>query len=105
MNETFLEEAGYTLIKAIKKGFRGDAKELLKAVVRGNGCAEEWTPEMEDAEDEEDEEEEEEEEAPEVDDGASIQVTTSFHDHRYLKLQVLGQNEGRRYIRKCVHHV
>ena len=73
MNETFLEEAGYTLVKAIKKGFRGDAKELLRAVVRGNGCAEEWTPEMEAEESEEEEEEEVEE--PEVDDGASIQVT------------------------------
>jgi len=71
VNESFLDEAGYTLIKAIKKGFRGDAKELLKAVVRGNGCAEEWTPEMDD--EEEDEEEEEEAEEPEVDDSASIQ--------------------------------
>jgi hypothetical protein len=72
VNESFLDEAGYTLIKAIKKGFRGDAKELLKAVVRGNGCAEEWTPEMDD--EEEDEEEEEEAEEPEVDDSTSIQV-------------------------------
>ena len=80
VNESFLDEAGYTLIKAIKKGFRGDAKELLKAVVRGNGCAEEWTPEMEDAEDEEEDEEEEEAEEPEVDDSASIQV---FHNSSF----------------------
>jgi len=37
VKDEFLETAGYTLDKGIKKGFRGDAKELLRAVVRGNG--------------------------------------------------------------------
>ena len=27
------------------------------------------------------------------------------YDYRYFKLHVLGQNEGRRYVRKCLYHV
>lgn len=37
VKDEFLGTAGYTLDKGIKKGFRGDAKELLRALARGNG--------------------------------------------------------------------
>ena len=40
VKEEFLETAGRTLDKAIKKNFRGDAKDLLRTICRGNGCAE-----------------------------------------------------------------
>merc|ERR1711892_27741 len=60
VKDEFLETAGYTLDKGIKKNFRGDARDLLRALARGNGHGEEWTP----SEDDEEEEEEEEEEEP-----------------------------------------
>ena len=60
VKEEYLNSAGRTLDKAIKKNFRGDAKDLLRQLVRGNGCAEEWSADAEE-EDEDDEEEEEEE--------------------------------------------
>ena len=62
VKDEFLETAGYTLDKGIKKGFRGDARHLLRQVVRGNGFAAEWTPE-EESEDDEDEEDVDEDEA------------------------------------------
>merc|ERR1712227_253427 len=65
VKDEFLETAGYTLDKGIKKGFRGDARDLLRTVVRGNGFASEWTPEEEEEEEESEEEEEEEEEVDE----------------------------------------
>ena len=64
VKDEFLETAGYTLDKGIKKGFRGDARDLLRQVVRGNGFASEWTPE----------EEEEEEEEEEVDEDAAASL-------------------------------
>ena len=42
MKDEFLETAGYTLDKSIKKNFRGDARDLLRAVARGNGHGEGW---------------------------------------------------------------
>ena len=62
VKDEFLETAGYTLDKGIKKGFLGDARHLLRQVVRGNGFAAGWTPE-EESEDEEDEEDVDEDEA------------------------------------------
>jgi len=40
VKDEFLETAGYTLDKGIKKNFRGDARDLLRAVARGNGHGE-----------------------------------------------------------------
>ena len=72
VKDEFLETAGYTLDKGIKKGFRGDARDLLRQVVRGNGFAAEWTPEEED--EEESEEEEEEEEEVDEDEAAALPI-------------------------------
>ena len=75
VKDEFLETAGYTLDKGIKKGFRGDARDLLRTVVRGNGFAAEWTPEEEEEEEEEEsEEEEEEEEEVDEDEAAALPI-------------------------------
>ena len=42
VKDEFLETAGYTLDKGIKKNFRGDARDLLRALARGNGHGEGW---------------------------------------------------------------
>ena len=74
VKDEFLETAGYTLDKGIKKGFRGDARDLLRTVVRGNGFASEWTPEEEEEEEESEEEEEEEEEEVDEDAAAALPI-------------------------------
>ena len=40
VKDEFLETAGITLDKGIKKNFRGDARDLLRALARGNGFGE-----------------------------------------------------------------
>lgn len=65
VKEEFLESAGKTLDKSIKQNFRGDAKDVLRKIVKGNGYAAEWTPEEEEEEESEEEEEEEDEEVAE----------------------------------------
>merc|ERR1711957_1076729 len=55
IKDKYTEIAGNTLDKALKSNFRGDSKDLLRAIGRGNGQAEEWTAE-DDSEPEEDEE-------------------------------------------------
>ena len=74
VKDEFLETAGYTLDKGIKKGFRGDARDLLRQVVRGNGFAAEWTPEEQEEEEEESEEEEEEEEEVDEDSASALPI-------------------------------
>ena len=39
VKEEFLESAGKTLDKSIKQNFRGDAKDVLRKIVKGNGYA------------------------------------------------------------------
>lgn len=40
VKDQYLETAGITLDKALKKNFRGDSKDLLRQIGRGNGHAE-----------------------------------------------------------------
>ena len=37
VKEEFQKSVGYTLDEGLKKEFRGDVRDLLRAVVRGNG--------------------------------------------------------------------
>jgi len=103
VKEEFLETAGRTLDKAIKKNFRGDAKDLLRTICRGNGCAEEWNPEGEEEEDDVDDEEEENEEEGVSDDipifekmqkGITLENVYIMNEGSGLVLDVVGSGEA-----------